>query len=53
MYNFFEEYEKKEIIGIGPNGIVYKGFNKKTCKNCAIKEIKKSKINNHLLELIP
>ena len=52
MYNFFEEYEKKEIIGIGPNGIVYKGFNKKTCKNCAIKEIKKSKINNRLLEAI-
>ena len=52
MYNFFEEYEKKEIIGIGPNGIVYKGFNKKTCKNCAIKEIKKSKINNRLLESI-
>ena len=52
MYNFFEEYEKKEIIGIGPYGIVYKGVNKKTCENYAIKEIKKSKINNHLLELI-
>ena len=52
MYNFFEKYEKKEIIGIGPYGIVYKGVNKKTCENYAIKEIKKSKINNHLLELI-
>ncbi len=47
-----EKYEKKEIIGTGTYGNIFKGVDKKTGNYVAIKEITKMKANNAFLNKI-
>ena len=41
--DIWKKYAKKEIIGVGTYGNIYKGINKSTGDYCAIREIVKSK----------
>ena len=41
--DIWKNYDKKEVIGVGTYGNIYKGINKNTGDYCAIREILKSK----------